>query len=114
MQERRKFIRFSIPLAMEFKLLSASDAYYPGRTINFSREGFCFETDIPHLKLNEVLDLNIKHPDNESYIPVQGEIVWLEQANNKHFAGIQLKEMDKIAKSEILDRAYAIWVEHRQ
>ncbi len=112
MQERRKFIRFSIPLAVDFKLFESTNEHSPGETINFSREGFCFATDTP-LLLNDVLELNIQHPYNESLIPVLGEIVWLEQNKNKHFAGVHLKQIDKISKSEILDRAYAIWLENK-
>ena len=114
MHERRKFIRFNVPLDVEFRPLEDTADYSPGTTTNFSREGFCFETLDPHLKLNQILELNIKHPFNQSFVPAQGEIVWMEQAKDKRYAGVLLKEIDKAAKSEILDYAYDIWLEDIQ
>ncbi|MDH4027583.1 MAG: PilZ domain-containing protein [Nitrospirota bacterium] len=109
--ERRKYIRFDIPLDMEFKLLNGPAEYYPGMTVNFSREGFCFETDKPDLKLNEILELKVKHPAKEMYVPIVGEIVWKKQTSTKHVAGIHFEDIDREAKSEILDHAYNIWLE---
>lgn len=109
--ERRKFIRFDVPLDMEFKPLKDRSEYLPGITINFSREGFCFETESRDLRMNEVLELKVKLPNKDMFTPVVGEIVWKKQLKDKYLAGIQLEDMDKEAKSEILDHAYNIWLE---
>ncbi len=114
MHERRKFIRFNVPLDLEFRQLENTVDYYPGKTTNFSREGFCFETTDPQIRLNQILEVNIKHPLNQSVVPAQGEIVWLEQAKDKRYAGVLLTEIDKAVKSEILDYAYDIWLEDIQ
>jgi len=112
LSERRKFIRFNIPLNMEFSSANKPDSYSSGTTINFSREGFCFATKNTDLSLLDMLDMKIKHPQTEEFIEAHGQIVWKTSANDQILAGIKLNEIDKGAKATILDHAYNIWLDN--
>ena len=112
MSERRKFIRFDVPLAMEYSSSQEPGVFNPATTINFSREGFCFATDNPNMALLDTLEMKIKIPQKEEFIQANGQIVWKTSANNKFLAGIKLNEIDKGDKATILDHAYNIWLDN--
>ena len=112
--ERRKFKRFNIPLNVEFKSGRETREYSSGTIINFSRDGFCFESEDVDLKLEGSIELKVKHPYKDIFIPVTGDIVWNEHLETKYLAGIKVAEMDKEAKSEILEYAYDIWLEKKR
>jgi hypothetical protein len=110
--ERRKFIRFEVPLDVTFK--HADSAHYSsGITKNFSRYGCCIESVRTDLLLNDNLELQVKHPHKDILVPVSGIIVWKQQlSDDKCLLGVDILDMNKEAKSEILDFAYDIWLEN--
>lgn len=108
-EERRKYIRYEIPLAVEFKLKDSS-AYSPGVTKNFSRAGLCFESEDTGLQLKEIVDLRVKLPNEDTFIQAIGDVMWKEKRENKCLIGVKLIAMDAAAKSQILDKAYDRWV----
>jgi len=111
--ERRKFIRFEIPLNVIFKPANDNTPYSPGITKNFSRYGCCIESKRTDLALSENLELQVKHPRKDILISAFANIVWKQQlGDDKCLLGVNLLEIDKEAKSEILDFAYDMWLEN--
>lgn len=111
--ERRKFIRFEIPLDVIFKPSDNSASYSSGITKNFSRSGCCIESGSAHLSLSDNLELKVKHPSKDVFVTASGNIVWKQQlGDDKWLLGLDILDMDKAAKSEILDFAYDIWLEN--
>jgi len=111
--ERRKFIRFEVPLDVTLKNSDSNAHYSFGIIKNFSRYGCCIESVKTDLSLNDNLELQVKHPHKDVLVPASGIIVWKQQlSNDKCLLGIDIRDMNKEAKSEIMDFAYDIWVEN--
>ncbi|MBI5408221.1 MAG: PilZ domain-containing protein [Nitrospirae bacterium] len=109
--ERRKYIRFEIPLDVIFKRSNNGDRYSEGVTKNFSRDGCCIESRAIDLTMNTPVDLRVRHPLKNVFVSICGDVVWKHQISAGWTAGIKFSDMDKEAKSEILDQAYNLWVE---
>lgn len=102
--EKRKFTRFDIPVIIQFKPAKESSEYSWGLTKNLSCEGFSFEALNLDFEPEETLELKLKFPQRGTFISVLGDIVWKRQVSDKYWAGIKLKDMDKEAKSEFLEK----------
>jgi c-di-GMP-binding flagellar brake protein YcgR len=109
--ERRRYIRFDIPLDITFKPAEDEVPYASGTIKNFSRDGCCIESKSLDMTLKENLELRVRHPKKDVLIAATGDIVWKQCVNGTWLAGIRILEMDKEAKSEIMDFAYDIWME---
>jgi c-di-GMP-binding flagellar brake protein YcgR len=112
--ERRKFKRFDVSLDVAFKISNGSDEYFTGVTMNVSRSGLCFESGMFGLALQELVDLKLKLPDTDRFISVSGDVAWKKQGEDKCWVGIAFREINKEAKSQILDYAYDRWVEQNR
>ena len=110
-KDRRRFIRYDIPLDVEFKLLNDTSEYASGVTTNFSRSGFCFETTYNTAQLNKAFDLKIRVPDSDTLTSAVGDLVWKQDLDDKYLYGVKLMAMEKDAKSMILENAYNIWLD---
>ncbi len=110
-KERRRFIRYDIPLDIEFKLLDDTSEYSSGVTTNFSRSGICFETSHNTAHLNEVFNFKIRVPDSDEFTSAVGDLVWKQDLDNKYLYGAKLMSMETDAKSVILENAYNIWLD---
>jgi c-di-GMP-binding flagellar brake protein YcgR len=109
--ERRKFMRFDVSLEVAVKASENAGDYFRGVTMNFSRSGLCFESPPVSFALNAPMELELKLPDNDTFIPVSGNIAWKEQFEDKCLIGLEFTEINKEAKIQILDYAYDRWVE---
>jgi len=109
--ERRRYIRFDIPLDVTFRPAEDRVPYSSGTIKNFSRDGCCIESENLNMLLNENLELQVRHPKKDIFIAAKGDIVWKQHVNGTWLAGVRILDMDKEAKSEILDLAYDIWIE---
>jgi c-di-GMP-binding flagellar brake protein YcgR len=110
--ERRKYIRFDIPLDIIFRPVNNKAPYSFGVIRNFSRHGCCIESNSLDALLIENLEFKVKHPTKKDvYITATGDIVWKQRIDGGWLAGVRILDMDKEAKSEILDFAYEIWLE---
>jgi hypothetical protein len=112
--DRRKFKRFDVSLGVEFKTSKESDRYLVGITKNFSRNGLCFESEAIDLSSKEPLELKVELPHQDTYVSVSGKVAWKEQFEDRCWIGIELRDMNKEAKSQILDYAYDQWVEKKR
>ena len=111
MMERRKFMRFDIPLHLKFKDSQSEGDFTDGVMVNFSREGFCFQSELPDFKLNTGIECNIELPDKNEDIPVRGDVVWVAKNDRGSLAGVRIHEIGNEAKFDILDYAYDLWLE---
>ena len=109
--ERRRYIRFDIPLDVTFRPAEDGTPYSSGTIKNFSRDGCCIESESLNMPLKENLELRVKHPKKDAFIAAKGDIVWKQHVDGTWLAGVRILDMDKEAKSEILDLAYNIWLE---
>lgn len=109
--ERRKFMRFDVSLEVAVKASENAGDYFRGVTMNFSRSGLCFESPPVTFALKAPMELELKLPDNDTFIPVSGNIAWQEQFEDKCLIGLEFTEINKEAKIQILDYAYDRWVE---
>ena len=107
--ERRTYNRFEIPLEVTFNV-SKGDADHTGFTKNFSRSGLCLESSDAAPVSGDVIDLNIKHPNDDTYVSAVGDVVWQRKDDEKCLMGIRLLVMDREAKTDILNHAYDNWL----
>ncbi|MEW6602662.1 MAG: PilZ domain-containing protein [Nitrospirota bacterium] len=109
--ERRKFMRFDVSLEVAFKVSKSAGEYFSGMTKNFSRSGLCFESPAAGLAMKAPLEFELKLPYNNAFIPVAGNVAWKAQHQDKYLIGIEFTDINREAKSQILDYAYEQWVE---
>ncbi len=110
-ENRRKFMRFDIPLDVEFKPSIGIDTPSKGTTVNFSRSGLCFEAKELNYNLNDMMEIKVKLPKKDDYISVTGDIAWMNKiSDSKCLAGLNFREIDSEAKNHILDHAYDAWL----
>ncbi len=114
LSDRRKYMRFDISLDVAFRASRNAGDYVSGVTKNFSRSGLCFESIAVRLALESQMELELKLPYNDTFIPVSGNIAWKEEVEDKCLIGIEFTEINKEAKSQILDYAYDRWVEENR
>jgi len=107
--DRRRYIRFDVPLEVIFRHADDAAPYLSGLTRNFSRDGCCIESESGDMALQR-LELRVKHPITNIFITTRGNIVWQRHIDGKWLAGVSIVDMDTEAKSEILDFAYGLWL----
>lgn len=108
--ERRKFLRFEAELIAKVGIKTELEFNEQGLIKDFSREGLRLILTNLSFKPHSPINLNIYLPNKEESIPVLGEIKWTRlNSDNKGEIGIKIKEIDKAAKSEILDYLYNQW-----
>ncbi len=110
LDERRSFKRFDIPLDVEFKISNSSERYLTGKTVNFSRTGLCLESNAMAPEIHEITKIKIKLPEKETYTIAVCDVAWQKRVDDKFMMGIKLMAMDKVAKNEILQHAYDLWM----
>ena len=106
--DRRKYIRFEVPLKAELVVRVDVDSVQQGTTKDFSREGLRLTVRNFDLIKGESIDMKIFIPDKKEPIPLRGQIVWSKPDHNWE-VGIKISQIDKEAKSQILDYAYTAW-----
>ncbi len=108
--DRRKYIRYDMPLDVKFRKMDDSSEYTSGVLKNVSRSGLCFASKDKSLQLREVLDLQVKIPNEDTFVSAIGDIMWKQDLENEVLFGLSLMAMDAEAKSVILDGAYDKWL----
>lgn len=106
--DRRRFKRFDVSLDVAF---DSSSTAVTGITKNVSRSGLCFESPAFDHPLNGLMELRVKLPGQDSFVPLSGNVAWTRQIAGRHLVGLEFQEIDKSAKCEILDHAYDLWIE---
>lgn len=110
-EERRKFMRFDIPLDVRFRASTDPENHTKGMTVNFSRSGLCFEAEKVDYSLDDLMELKVRMPEKDDYISITGDLAWKKKLDDsRYLAGIRFREIDNEAKSNILDHAYETWL----
>lgn len=107
-------MRFDVSLDVAFRESKNAGDYVIGVTKNFSRSGLCFESLSVSLASESQMEFELKLPFNDTYIPVSGNVAWKEELEDKCLVGIEFTDINKEAKSQILDYAYDRWVERNR
>lgn len=111
MSEKRKFIRFDIPLCVKFQPSTEATEFCFGVTRNFSRAGLNFESHYFEHEPGNTFELKVEIPQQNTFVSVMGDIVWKRRNEAKCITGIKIKAMDNEAKWDILDYGYIRWVD---
>lgn len=109
MQDKRKYIRFEVPLRAELIIKSTVEFLEKGVTKDFSREGLKLILHNCNLTTGSEVDAKLHVPKHREAVPVKGEIVWIKPEEENWEIGIRIKHINKEIKTEILDEAYKIW-----
>ncbi len=109
--ERRRFKRFDVSLEVSVMPSTYNKELFAGEVKNFSRKGLCFESPDITPALNDPMELKVRMPAGDSYVPVTACVAWKQQLDNRCLVGVEFKEIDKEAKIQILDYAYDLWLE---
>ncbi len=72
MESRRDFLRFDISLNLAFKPLGEETWFSFGKTINFSRKGFCFESDNFDISSEKIMEFKLETPSKDTFINGMG------------------------------------------
>lgn len=113
MQDKRKYPRFSISLDTDLVMKDLKGTFV-ANTKDFSRGGMGIVLDyaIPCKEQEVQLILHLEecpHP-----VEVKGAIVWTQVKDNRQQVGIEIHDIDKAIKGEILDRAFQTWREEQK
>ncbi len=111
MKNRRNFFRFDVPMNLVFKPSRDEARFSFGKTINYSRKGFCFESDDFDIPPEEVIEFKLENPEDGTFINGMGEIIWEKRFNKINLVGIKLKNMYKESNWNLLDYCYNKWIE---
>lgn len=104
LEDKRKFMRSSVPLVLEFKPTKRGSEHTWGLTRNFSYEGFSFETQNMGFERRKNMEFKLRFPKSYTPVSVIGNVVWKKQSENKCLAGVKLKEIDKKDKTNLLEK----------
>ena len=112
MDGKREFLRFDVPISVEFKLQgSTEDKYLLGELKDFSRKGLSFVSQRFDAKSSQDLELKLKLPGKDVIVSCRGEIAWKKDVENNVVVGMRIKDMDAAEKGEVLEYVYNKWVE---
>ncbi|MDD5449261.1 MAG: PilZ domain-containing protein [Candidatus Omnitrophica bacterium] len=113
MNERRKFLRFTTDVGMEYR--TYQDRQITGLSFikNISREGIGFFIS-RKLEKGALLDVKFALPGDTRPIYLTGEVVWIsESAEKKDFeydVGVRFFKIDTLDRGRLIDHAYTEWL----
>lgn len=110
MEERRRFMRFEIPLGIKYRIPEKSiDALSQGK--DFSRNGIGLYLD-KMIPKGTTVELEINIPGEAAPIFVTGKVAWIKEAvqrGGEIGAGLELINISSFDKSRILEYVYNQW-----
>jgi c-di-GMP-binding flagellar brake protein YcgR len=108
MKEKRQFVRFDVPLKVEFILNAKGKFLSDGEAIDFSREGL--KITVPFFSgTKEMICMKIYLSGNSVPVYLQGKVMWQQFDEKEWQMGVKIAEINPTDKSEILDYIYKIW-----
>ncbi len=114
-ENRRKYIRFEIPLRVEVAVPENKGSISEkGLISDVSREGMRLIVDEDALNEGEDIDLRITLPGKGVAIPAKGKLIWKKAKGTQWEMGLKILSIDKTTKSDILEYAYKMWLEHAE
>lgn len=103
LENKRKFERFDLFVVTKIGQNGDTSRHSLGLTKNFSQEGISIETRDFDFAKDDDLKLELSSPKGSAKIPLTGNVIWKQQADNTCVAGIKLKFQDEKVQNEILD-----------
>ena len=113
MIEKRKFLRFSTSVMMEYRLCREKEIDGIACVKELSREGMRFSVN-RRLDRGTLLDVKLILDQDSKPVFLTGEIVWVKEPQRKkdfeYLAGAKFFKIENFDKSKILDYAYNEWL----
>ncbi|RLJ02973.1 MAG: hypothetical protein DRP08_04080 [Candidatus Aenigmatarchaeota archaeon] len=111
MEERRRYIRFNVPLRAEIVLNADIECVARGEVVDFSRQGVRVKFYLPKGSLlrEKILLLKIYLPNRSLPIEVEAETRWFHVSQESWELGLKIRKIDATDKAEILEYAYKLW-----
>lgn len=106
---KRKFLRFAVPLRIEL-----SGENIRGFTKDFSREGLKAVFNHFPFDASSHIKFKVQKPNEDVYIPVSGEVMWKKVAEKRCEVGIRLRNFPPGLKAKILEHGYHAWVKDKK
>ncbi|KPK38945.1 MAG: hypothetical protein AMJ78_09240 [Omnitrophica WOR_2 bacterium SM23_29] len=115
MIEKRKYMRFDVPVDIEYMVtVSTLSIEGTSTTKNLSREGMqlILDKDLPP---GTEIDIKIRIPEDVAPIYAKGIIVWNDKLEKKGEpnVGIKFVQISPFDRNRILEHVYKEWVERQ-
>ncbi len=112
MEERRKFLRFNVPLRVELSLEGTFTFFSRGEALDFSREGL--KIVIPSAKIlkDNPVELKVYLPNRPAPVSFKASVVWIKDKDDGSELGIKITDISSKEKSELLEYVYNVWKEN--
>ena len=110
MKERRKFMRFSVPVDVKYGA-PVEDIEGLSMSRDVSREGISFPVNKQMVR-GTMVELEMDVPGEIAPIFAQGEVAWVkESAERGDFdAGLKVARMNPFDRSRLLEYVYKEWL----
>lgn len=103
MQERRRYVRLTIPLEVQYVLGGKKVKEYKSITKNISPNGARFTIE-EHLPKGDIIDIEIKIPTKAEPIPIKAKIAWSKketgQSKDIYDTGFEFVQIPEESKKE--------------
>ena len=114
MEDKRKFIRFSVSLDARSRAASWFKQRAKYSVKDVSKEGLRVNAK-EALKEGDMLELELSVPGNKSPVTALGQVVWNHKLGSAGYdIGLKFKTIKPEDKFEILDYAYNKWIRSRK
>ena len=116
MKERRKYMRFDDDACIDifYELTGRRPLKKKARLKDVSREGLRILGKNALLK-GSYIDMEIKMPTKNRFIPAFGEVVWSKNVDNTYYdTGMRFTKIQKEDRVDLLDYAYDEWLKARE
>jgi hypothetical protein len=107
--ERRKFIRFNVPLKAEVNLETRVDVLKEGLTWDFSREGLRLILKDVDIVNGTRVQLKIFVPSKNKPVAAKARVVWTKSGSAQWEIGMVLEDITPQDKTVVLDHVYEEW-----
>jgi hypothetical protein len=102
-EEQRKTERSKVFLIAEFSPLHKRSATAIGITNSFSTAGISIEAQTHDIRLGEMLEISLKHPQMDKKVTVRGKVVWKRIGWYKYAFGVEFTDSDPETSNMLLE-----------
>ena len=105
MSERRKYLRFSAPLDVEYKTLALNPIFGKALVKDLSREGLRFgiKQNVP---VGTPVQIALSVPGDNLPVFATGKVAWADGLD----AGIKLTKISRTDRARMLEYVYSEWL----
>lgn len=105
MSERRKYMRFSASLDIEYKTLALNPIFGKALLKDMSREGFRFNAQ-QNLPVGTAVELSLNVPGDNLPVFATGKVAWADGLD----AGVKLTKISRTDHVRMLEYVYNEWL----